>query len=380
MDVLTRFFDFGGEHLLDLFKSACGLRDPILYLFIEEEEPWHELLIKYLLPVLEWRLSLYPEDTTPAFEIHGEQSIEVERESSGKLPEVALLNVFPMIPDTRDYEPFMRQYEKFQNLYPFVFRCRPRYPNFVKVPGEDVAGFVSHIKLALGVPSLRFEMIALDALRYSFKEIERQAFGLQTQVARQLPPPGFRAGQESQEHLSAKLLAYHSLHQVFDDKDVIIERRLFPDDPSFIGNSAQDNLELEEAFGSSNPPADAERQDQFDDFRIADLLVEGEVWVDIETMRDLAEGDQDPFAALQRKVLSKLGWISSCKEYWMVLPNAIVAFFPEVVREVVSNLKEGFLRSGTQTALRVFCSDYALGRLHEVNVVVSEKGAPGASR
>ncbi len=373
MDVLTQFFDFGGDPLLELFKSACSLRDPILYLFIEEEEPWHQLLIKYLLPVLEWRLSLFPEDTTPAFEIHGEQSIEVERESSGKLPEVALLNVFPMIPDSRDYEPFMRQYEKFQNLYPFVFRCRPRYQKFVKVPGEDVAGFVDHIKLALGVPSLTFENFALDALRYSFKEIERQAFGFQTQVARQLPPAGFRAGQESQEHLSAKLLAFNSLAQTHDPKDIVIERRLFPDDPAFIGNTAQDNIELEDMFGGQNPPGDTDRQDQFDDFRIADLLVDEEVWVDIETMRDLAQGDQDPFAALQRKVLSKLSWIESCQEYWMVLPNAIVAFFPEVVAGMVDNLRAGFKRAGARTRFRVFCSDYALGRLHEL-------GTEGAGR
>lgn len=370
MDVLTRFFDFGGDPLLELFKSACSLRDPILYLFIEEEEPWHQLLIKYLLPVLEWRLSLYPEDTTPAFEIHGEQSIEVERESSGKLPEVALLNVFPMIPDSRDYEPFMRQYEKFQNLYPFVFRCRPRYPSFVKVPGEEVAGFVEHIKLAMGVPSLRFESMALDALRYSFKEIERQAFGLQTQIARQLPPPGFRAGQESQDHLSAKLLAYNSLALSFDTKDILIERRLFADDPAFVGNTAQDNVELEELFGGQNPPGDPERQDQFDDFRIADLLVDEEVWVDIETMRELTQGDQDPFAALQRKVMSKLSWIESCHEYWLVLPNVIVAFFPEVVSGLIDNLRAGFRRAGARTRIRAFCSDYALGRLHEFAAAV----------
>ncbi|MBU6428081.1 MAG: hypothetical protein KGR26_03645 [Cyanobacteria bacterium REEB65] len=375
MDVLTRFFDFGGEPLLDLFKSACSLRDPILYLFIEEDEPWHQLLIKYLLPILEWRLSLYPEDTTPAFEIHGEQSIEVEQESSGKLPEVALLNVFPMIPDASDYEPFMRQYEKFQNLYPFVFRCRPRFQSFVKVPSKDVEGFIDHIKLALGVPSLRFESIALDALRYAFKEIERQAFGLQTQVARKLPPEGFRAGNESQDHLSAKVLAFNSLVQLFEEKQIVIERRLFPTDPVFAGNSPQDNLALENHFADEPAPPSADRDDSqepFEDFRVADLIVAGQVWVDIETMRDLGQGDQDPFAALQRKILAKLAWIRSCREYWLVLPNPLVAFFPELFGTIADHLREGFRRSEVRTRIRLFCSDYAAGRLHELAA-----GVPG---
>lgn len=367
MELLTRFFEFGGEQPIEQFKAAMSQRDPILYLFVEEDEPWHQFLLKYLMPVLDWRLSLFPEDDTPAFEIHGEQSLEVERESSGKLPEVALLNVFPMTPGTRDYDHFLKQYEKFQNLYPFVFYCRPSYANFVQVPGADVRWFIEHIKLFFGVPSLRFETMALDALRYAFKEIERQSFLLQTQTARKLPPRNFRAGQEPQQHLSARLLAYQTLADTHAEEDIICERRLYKDDPAYVGGTAGDSLELDRFFAKEKDP-DPERLDAFEEFRVPDLLVEGKVWVEIEPLSTVAYGDQDPFAAWQRKMLAKLPWLASCPEVWLVVPNVIAAVFPETVGQTVHQIQEALEREGARSRVRAFTSDHAAGRLHELQL------------
>ncbi|MBM3274980.1 MAG: hypothetical protein FJZ00_07495 [Candidatus Sericytochromatia bacterium] len=370
MELLTRFFDFGGDRPVEQFKAAMSQRDPILYLFLEEDEPWHQFLLKYLMPVLDWRLSLFPEDDTPAFEIHGEQSIEVERESSGKLPEVALLNVFPMIPGTRDYDLFLKQYEKFQNMYPFVFYCRPKYSNFVQLASGDLKWFSEHIKLYFGAPSLRFETIAMDALRYSFKEIERQAFLLQTQAARALPPRNFRAGQETQQHLTARHLAYNTLAEQLAEEDILVERRLYKEDPAYTGGTAADSLELDRLFAQDKDP-DPERLDAFEEFRVPDLLVEGEVWVEIEPLSTVAFGDQDPFAAWQRKLLAKLPWIASCKEFWAVIPNVIAAVFPEEVASVARGIQGAMDREGGRTRVRLFCSDYAAMRLHEVEIGAS---------
>ena len=367
MDMLGRFFDFGGDRQLELFKAACSQRDPLLYLFVEEDEPWHQFLIKYLLPILEWRLSLFPEDDTPPFEIHGEQSLEVESENSGKLPEVALLNVFPMVYETRDYDLFLKQYEKFQNLYPFVFRCRPRFQNFVQVPGADVEAFVAHIKHYFGVPSLEFERMALDAVRFSFKEIERQAFLLQTKVARALPPPGFRTGQEPQEHLSARYLAYREAERAFPNEEIMVERRLFQDDPALMGNAPGDNLDLENHYAKEEEP-DPERLEQFEEFRVPDLLVPEKAWIEIEDFRGVAYGDQDPFAAWQRKLVSKLPWIASCKELWVVLSPPIAAFFPEIIETVVGQLQQALKDAGARTRIRTFSPDYASEGLFELTL------------
>ncbi|MBM3266133.1 MAG: hypothetical protein FJZ01_00665 [Candidatus Sericytochromatia bacterium] len=365
MEFLNRFFDFGTERPIEQFGAAMSQRDPILYLFIEEDEPWHQFLLKYLMPVLDWRLSLFPEDDTPAFEIHGEQSIEVERESSGKLPEVALLNVFPMMPGSRDYDLFLKQYEKFQNLYPFVFYCRPHHANFVQVPGADVKWFIEHIKLYFGVGSLQFEAMSLDALRFAFKEIERQAFLLHTRTARRLPPRGARAGQETQQHLSARLLAHAALIEQYGEERVISERRLYKDDPAYAGGNAADSLEADRLFGEDRD-TDPERLDAFEEFRVPDLLVESEVWVEVETLSTIAYGDQDPFAAWQRKLLAKLPWIASCRELWLVAPNVLAAVFPDVLGQVAAQVQAAMSREGGRTQVRLFCCDHAAGGLHEL--------------
>lgn len=366
--IFTRFFDFGGEVPASQFRAALSQRDPILYLFVEEDDPWHQFLIKYLMPVLDWRIGLFPDDDTPAFEIHGEQSMEVERESSGKLPEVALLNIFPMTPGTRDYDLFLKQYEKFQNLYPFVFYCRPRYAHFVKVPSVDVAWFVDHIKLYFGVPTLRFETMALDAIRYAFKEIERQSFLLQTQTSRMLTPSGFRSGQEPQEQLSAKLIAHTTLAEAWPNDVIIVERRLYKDDPALVGGTMDDAIELEQFFADDREP-NPERHEAFEEFRVPDLLVEGKVWVEIELLATVAYGDQDPFSAWQRKLLAKTSWIASCKEAWLVVPNSMAAVFPDILTETARGVQEGFERSGSKSRVRLFCCDHAARRLHEVSLV-----------
>ncbi|MEB3297994.1 MAG: hypothetical protein VKO21_00725 [Candidatus Sericytochromatia bacterium] len=365
MDLLTRLFDFGGDRQVELFKVACSQRDPILYLFIEEAEPWHLLLVKYLLPIMEWRLALFPEDPTPAFEIHGEQSIMVERESSGKLPEVALLNVFPMVPESRDYEPFMRQCEKFQNLYPFVFRCRPRHASSVKMSTEEVEACVELLKLTLGMPSARLDGFALDTLRYAFKELERQATLAQISAARSLAPVGFRTGQEPQNHLTARLLAYKSLLALHPEDEIHCGRRMLPAQPDLVGQTAMDNAEMEQMLQAS-PDQDPERMMVFGEFRSPDLLVRDQIWVEVETLVGLAAGDQDPFAAFQRKLLAKAHWIGTCRELWLVVLPQLVAFFPEIFNGLVRDVAAGLERLGNPVHVRLFIPDYGRQQLHEV--------------
>lgn len=370
MDLLTRLFDFGGDRQVELFKAACSQRDPILYLFVEEAESWHLLLVKYLLPIMEWRLSLFPEDPTPAFEIHGEQSIMVERESSGKLPEVALLNVFPMVPDSRDFEPFMRQYEKFQNLYPYVFRCRPRYASTVKMPTEEVEACVDLLKLSLGMPSARLDGFALDTLRYAFKELERQATLAQIAAARVWPPTHWRAGLEPQSILTARLIAYKTLVARFPQEAITCFRKLMPPQADFIGQTASDNLALDAAL-ESGVDQDPERLMAFQEFRYPDLWVADKVWVEIETLVGAAAGDQDPFAAFRRKLQAKSAFWSGFEELWLVLPPPLVAFFPEafaaVHREFASREPSDHpALASANVRMRFFMPDYGMQLLHEV--------------
>ncbi|MEB3203903.1 MAG: hypothetical protein VKP57_04325 [Candidatus Sericytochromatia bacterium] len=370
MDLLTRLFDFGGDRQVELFKAACSQRDPILYLFVEEAESWHLLLVKYLLPIMEWRLSLFPEDPTPAFEIHGEQSIMVERESSGKLPEVALLNVFPMVPDSRDFEPFMRQYEKFQNLYPYVFRCRPRYASTVKMPTEEVEGCVELLKLSLGMPSARLDGFALDTLRYASKELERQATLAQIAAARIWPPTEWRAGHEPQAILTARLIAWQTLVARYPEDRVTCFRKLMPPQADFIGQTAQDNFLLDTAI-ESGVEQDPERAMAFQEFRYPDLWVANKAWVEIETLVGAAAGDQDPFAAFRRKLRAKSAFWAGFEELWLVLPPSLVAFFPEAFEAVHREFSDRGVAEASgdghpPVRMRFFIPDYGTQKLHEV--------------
>jgi hypothetical protein len=207
--------------------------------------------------------------------------------------------------------------------------------------------------------------MALDALRYAFKEIERQAFLLQTKIARTLPPVGFRTGLEPQDTLSAKYLAYQSLSEAFPGEEVLVSRRLYVAEPAFLGNTPEDNLELEQILLGSET-VEPELKEIFLEYRRPDLAVGSKVWVEIEDLRELGHGDQDLFASLQRKLISKSLWIKEYGELWLLLPNPIVAFFPNLVSETQERLQAYFRELGG-TKLRVFCSDYSAGSLFEVN-------------
>jgi hypothetical protein len=121
----------------------------------------------------------------------------------------------------------------------------------------------------------------------------------------------------------------------------------------------------------SEREGDAERLDAFEEFRVPDLLIESQVWVEIEPLTTVAYGDQDPFAAWQRKLLAKLPWIASCREAWLVVPNVIGAMFPDIVGQVAAQTQQALDRESAQTRVRVFVSDHAARRLHELEPEVS---------
>lgn len=222
---------------------------------------------------------------------------------------------------------------------PHTYRLRAR---FASTAGEPTAGsravddprfpaVLSWLALYAGAPLLAqtIEKDRLVDLSSLFAEASQIRETLLDRATLEATDPGFRAGFESSEHMVIKNLVAKSLRVQFPESDVEVERSLSTND----GRSRR---------ADQDEPGDSDLEGEDRAVRgRPDVRVEGQVAVEVETMRSLVLPGSNPFFTLEQKLRRKLDVYKSDRQLWLVVPNDVALLAEQQLHALIRNLSAG---------------------------------------
>ena len=221
---------------------------------------------------------------------------------------------------------------------PHTYRLRAR---FATSAGEPTAGAravddprfsaaLSWLALYAGAPLLaqtieRDRLIDLSSLFAEASQIRETLLERATLAA---TDPDFRAGFESSEHMVLKNLVAKSLRAQYPDHEIAIEESLTSSRRGRRRESEEDGdteLEGEDRAVRGRP----------------DVRVEGEVAVEVETLRSVVLPGSNPFFTLEEKLRRKLDIYKADKQLWIVVANDVALLAQQQLQAMVRNLSGG---------------------------------------